>query len=133
MGRAGFELSRQLPCDDAEAVEVLGEVRDWLLFRARLHLIVALVMAAASVAAGLAIGGPALYMGLVTAAALAGIGVWAWRGSLGLARDAEGLAARIGMGRLEDYCGVSVLVALAKYRMEEEGFAGKGHGVGGRA
>ena len=121
MGRAGFELSRQLPCDDAEAVEVLGEVRDWLLFRARLHLIVALVMAAA------------LYMGLVTAAALAGIGVWAWRGSLGLARDAEGLAARIGMGRLEDYCGVSVLVALAKYRMEEEGFAGKGRGVGGRA
>ena len=133
MARAGFELTRKLPCDADEALRVLAEVRGWLVFRARLHLVVALVMAAASLAAGLAIGGPLLAMGLATALALAVIGLWAWRGSMGLARDAEGLEARIRAGGLEAYCGVSVLVALAKYRMEEERVASQGKGLWGGA
>ncbi len=118
-GRSGFPLAWRIPCERVEALDLLVDVEGWLRFRARSSALLGLLLAAAGVAAGLLLGGGLLWLGVASGLLLGAVGLWGWRGSMGLARDVGRLREGIerGLVSLEDYCGVSVVAAVAALRV----------------
>jgi len=110
-----FPLTWKLPCGRPEAVRVLGEVEAWLESRARMHALFTAAMAVATLLAGAALGGAYAELALLVTAAFAALGVWGYRGNMGLARRVSSARGLVDQGLLDpgDYCGSSILAFIA--------------------
>jgi len=126
-------ITEVLPCDEEEALELLGEARDWLYRRARLSAAVGGLASAISLLLSL-LGPPILLvLGVFSSVALAAVTIWLYRGNKGLGGDVEFFASAIQSGAisLQDYCDLPLITAVVAFKLKRTGgIAGKGESRG---